>query len=207
MLSLIIHRKLSKERTQIKTMNKKTKSTLMGIICFVKMLGIWSELESILFFLLFFLMISSHSLSIPSHIFREKEAIDFFVRNGQAWRAALMFGSHLPSDFYLDGNQNKGSIKEEQSQNLEETGNAYCNLFKKTLNSILSEPSSNLNKYERAIMGTQAAHLKSILGACNTWEDFLWAHYFVKHDAQSNLVWLCLSLFIIRFLSFKFDLI
>lgn len=108
-----------------------------------------------------------------------------------------MFGSHLPSDFHLDGNQKNGSIKEEEAQNSEETGNAYCNLFKKTLNSILSEPSSNLNVYERAIMGTQAAHLKSILGACKTWEDFLWAHYFVKHDAQSNLVCALLRFFFI----------
>jgi hypothetical protein len=106
---------------------------------------------------------------------READAIKLFEGHGQAWRAAMMFGNELPSDSYFD---------QEES---DKAGNAYYNLFKKTLLSILGEPTSDLNLFERAIMGTQAAHLKSILGACRTWEDYLWAHYFVKHEAQKNL--------------------
>jgi hypothetical protein len=110
---------------------------------------------------------------------KEKEAVNIFEYSGQAWRAALMFGNHLPSDSYFDDDDsNKGYSFEK--------GNSYCNLFKKTITSILSEP-SDLNIYEKAIMGSQAGHLQSILGACSTWEDYLWAHYSVKLDAQTNL--------------------
>jgi len=111
---------------------------------------------------------------------REAEAIQYFEHNGHAWRAAMMFGSHLPSDRQFDNDETSdGDIPFK-------SGNPYSNLFRKTLLSMLSNP-SNLNVYEKAIMGTQAGHLKSILGACATWEDHLWAHYFVKHDAQTNL--------------------
>jgi len=112
---------------------------------------------------------------------KEKEAINIFEYSGQAWRAALMFGNHLPSDSYFDSDENVISNEEDSF----ERGNSYCNLFKKTIFSILSEP-SDLNIFEKAIMGTQAAHLQSILGACDTWEDYLWAHYMVKLDAQTN---------------------
>lgn len=95
-----------------------------------------------------------------------------------------MFGSHLPANYRLDASDM--NIEQPHTQT-EDTGNIYCNLFQKTLRRILSEP-SNLNVYERAIMGTQAADLKSILAACNTWEDYLWAYYFVKHHTQTNLV-------------------
>lgn len=98
-----------------------------------------------------------------------------------------MFGSHLPSDSYFD--RENGSNEDSL-----ERGNPYSNLFKKTLSRILSEP-SDLNIYEKAIMGTQAAHLQSILGACTTWEDYLWAHYLVKLEVQTNLV--CVSITLI----------
>jgi len=112
---------------------------------------------------------------------KEKEAINIFEYSGQAWRAALMFGNHLPSDSYFDRDNNVGLSKDDSF----ERGNSYCNLFKKTIFSILSEP-SDLNIYEKGIMGTQAGHLQSILAACSTWEDYLWAHYIVKLDAQTN---------------------
>lgn len=98
---------------------------------------------------------------------KEAEAVQLFDRAGQSWRAALLLGhQHADPD--------------------ERAGNPYRSLFRKTLGHILGV-TSDLNVYEKALLGVQGGQVHAILGACVTWEDYLWAYYVVKLESQTTM--------------------
>lgn len=81
--------------------------------------------------------------------------MQLFERAGQSWRAAVLLGhQHADPD--------------------EQAGNPYRNLFRKTLGHILGE-TSDLNVYEKALLGAQGGQVHAILGTRLTaaWHDLL----------------------------------
>jgi hypothetical protein len=74
---------------------------------------------------------------------REAIAVQLLGRAKQGWRAAMFLGHRYPDE--------------------EDGGNAYRNLYRKTVARILDE-ATDLNIYERALWGVQAGQVQAILG-------------------------------------------
>jgi hypothetical protein len=73
---------------------------------------------------------------------------------GQDWRAATLLGV-------------KSALPERS-------------LYKNTVRAIIH--GGDLNSHEKAVYGALAGHLEGMLGACESWEDCLWAHVRVAID-------------------------
>ncbi|XP_033471289.1 nuclear pore complex protein Nup107 [Epinephelus lanceolatus] len=101
-----------------------------------------------------------------------EEAQRLCKRCGQAWRAATLEGWKL----YHDPNMNSGSG---QLQPVE--GNPQRGIWKACCWRMAEE--GQLHRYERAIYASLSGNLKPLLVVCESWEDYVWAHFRVMVDS------------------------
>ncbi|EFC50185.1 nucleoporin 107 [Naegleria gruberi] len=99
-----------------------------------------------------------------------EEAQKFCRMHNQFWRASTLSGSEL----YHNPRLMPGACENEET-----VGNQNRFVYLNTILSILKSDTVNddeIHQYERAIYGSIAGDLNSILPCCISWEDYLWAY-------------------------------
>ncbi|KAI8815429.1 nuclear pore protein 84/107 [Cladochytrium replicatum] len=99
-------------------------------------------------------------------------ALDLCEKSKQPWKAASLRGRFLFSDGEMDNNDENGTVG----------GNVNRELWRFTCYQMAREES--FDPYERAVYALFAGDLENAKVACKSWEDHLWANYFVMMDAD-----------------------
>ncbi|KAK7896800.1 hypothetical protein WMY93_022125 [Mugilogobius chulae] len=93
-------------------------------------------------------------------------------RCGQAWRAATLEGWNL----YHDPNLTSDNLELKPVE-----GNPQRGIWKACCWRMAEE--EQINRYEKAIYASLSGNLKPLLAVCESWEDYVWAHFRVMVDS------------------------
>ncbi|KAJ0057025.1 hypothetical protein NL108_000853, partial [Boleophthalmus pectinirostris] len=100
------------------------------------------------------------------------EAQRLCKRCGQAWRAATLEGWKL----YHDPNLTSVNLELQPVE-----GNPQRGIWKACCWRMAEE--EQINRYEKAIYASLSGNLKPLLAVCESWEDYVWAHFRVMVDS------------------------
>ncbi|XP_072309968.1 nuclear pore complex protein Nup107 isoform X1 [Eucyclogobius newberryi] len=101
-----------------------------------------------------------------------EEAQRLCKRCGQAWRAATLEGWNL----YHDPNLTSVNLELQPVE-----GNPQRGIWKACCWRMAEE--EQINRYEKAIYASLSGNLKPLLAVCESWEDYVWAHFRVMVDS------------------------
>ncbi|GAC98381.1 hypothetical protein PHSY_005975 [Pseudozyma hubeiensis SY62] len=103
-------------------------------------------------------------------------AFDLCHQIDQSWRAATLRGAMLYHD---------PSVSAEPQDVDRVVGNRNRSLWKSACRKLSAN--SNLDEFERALYGSLAGELQSVVNVSQSWEEFLWAHVNAKLEAAVDL--------------------
>jgi nuclear pore complex protein Nup107 len=106
---------------------------------------------------------------------RLKEAQEYCRASGQYWRAATIAGAEYYHNLLSVGNNANTIQPTEANRNRF----VYCH-------TLLKHAKESTNKLQRAIYGVLCGDLTSMLEACDTWEDYLWAYLKANVSSEFN---------------------
>ncbi|KAJ1968877.1 Nucleoporin nup84 [Dimargaris xerosporica] len=121
------------------------------------------------------------------------EAMELCIKCGMAWRAASIRGglffqdSRLDGDDHSDVDDNDNFADGEENHTISLGGTLNRALWKETCVRLAQDPS--LDVVERAMYAALSGTLTHILPVCETWEDYVWAHYtaMIEHKVEAFL--------------------
>lgn len=103
-------------------------------------------------------------------------AFDLCHQIDQSWRAATLRGAMLYHD---------PAVNAEPQDVDRVVGNRNRTLWKSACRKLSANP--NLDEYERALYGSLAGELQSVIHVSQSWEELLWAHVNAKLEAAVDL--------------------
>ncbi|ORX40632.1 nuclear pore protein 84/107 [Kockovaella imperatae] len=105
------------------------------------------------------------------------QALKICEEGGEPWRAASLMGGRRWSMGGMTQDSTTGPLE----------GNRTRNLWKKSCRAIATNPT--LSTAERRLYGALITHLPTLLPACETWEDHLWAHSQAMMESRLDQKW------------------
>ncbi|KAJ1972649.1 Nucleoporin nup84, partial [Dimargaris verticillata] len=114
------------------------------------------------------------------------EAMELCAKCGMAWRAASIRGGLFFQDSCLDGGD-QSDADDNGNGAISLGGTLNRALWKETCVRLAQDPS--LDVVERAMYAALSGTLTHILPVCETWEDYVWAHYtaMIEHKVEAFL--------------------